>query len=169
MQILIIILGCTMLVFGRRLFWLYAATLGFLVGVELIKLLPPDQPEWALLVGGLAVGMLGAVLAIFFMRVAFAIAGFFAGAYLGLMVVQTVLVGGNSIIGFAVGGLLGAIAALVLMNWTIIVFSSFVGAAAIATQLPLGQTARALIFVVLVIIGFVVQARLLSRSESKED
>jgi hypothetical protein len=168
MQILIIILGCIILCFGRRLFWLYAATLGFLVGLELIKLLLPDQPAWALLVGGLAVGMLGAVLAVFFQRVAFAIAGFFAGAYLGLMVVHTAVMGGNSIIGFAVGGLIGAVVALVLMNWAIIVFSSFVGAGAIVTQLPSGQKVSAIVFVILVVIGITVQARLMKRSRESE-
>ena len=169
MQILIILLGLSVLVFGRKLFWLYAATIGFLFGIEIIKTLLPNQPPGALVIGGLAVGMLGAVLAVFFQRVTFAIAGFFAGAYLGLMVVHTVLMGGNSIIGFAVGGLIGAVVALLLMNWAIIVFSSFVGAGAIVTQLPLDQKVSAIVFVVLVIIGIVVQARLLSRSESKED
>jgi hypothetical protein len=168
MQILIIILGFAILIFGRRLFWLYAATIGFLFGIEIIKELLPNQPPGALILGGLAVGILGAVLAVFFLRIAFAIAGFFAGAYLGLVVVHTVLMEGNSIIGFVVGGLIGAIVALLLMNWTIIVFSSVVGATAITTQLPLEQTVRAIVFAVLVIIGIVIQARLMKRPREKE-
>jgi hypothetical protein len=167
MQILIIILGIAILFFGRKLFWLYIATLGFLVGVELIKIVSPSEPAWVLITGGLAAGLIGSVLAIFFQRVAFGIAGFFAGAYLGALVVHIAGMGGNSIIGFIVGGLIGAIAALLLMNWAIIVFSSFVGAGAIVTQIPLGQSARALIFVALVITGIIVQTRLMSRL--KED
>jgi membrane protein implicated in regulation of membrane protease activity len=54
------------------------------------------------------------------------------------------------------------------MNWAIIVFSSFVGAGAIVTQLPLGQKISAIVFVVLVIIGITVQARLMKRSRKSE-
>jgi hypothetical protein len=165
MQIIIIILGCTILLFGRRLFWLYAAVIGFLFGIEIIKELLPDLPPAMAVVGGLAVGILGAVLAVFFMRITFAIAGFFAGAYLGLVVVHTILMGGNGIIAFVVGGLIGAIAALLLMNLAIIMFSSFVGAGAIVTQIPLEQKVRGLIFIALVIIGIIVQTRLMKQSK----
>jgi len=167
MQILIIILGIAVLFFGRKLFWLYVATLGFLVGVELIKIVSPHEPTWVLLIGGLAAGIIGSVLAVFFQRVAFALAGFFAGAYLGTLLIHTAGMGGNGIMGFIVGGLIGAIAALLLMNWAIIVFSSFVGAGAIVTQIPLGQSALALSFVALVIAGIIVQTRLMPHS--KED
>jgi uncharacterized membrane protein YccC len=164
MQILIIILGIAILFFGRKLFWLYVAAVGFLVGAELIKIVSPSEPQWVLITGGLAAGLIGSVLALFFQRVAFGLAGFFAGAYLGVLVVQTTgLGGGNSIIGFAVGGLGGTVAALLLMNWAIIIFSSLVGAGAILTQLPLGPRALALVFVALVIIGIMVQTRFMPR------
>ena len=167
MQILIIILGIAVLFFGRKLFWLYVATLGFLAGVEFIKMVSPHEPTWVLLIGGLAIGIIGSVLALFFQRVAFGLAGFFAGAYLGILVVHTAGVGGNGIIGFIVGGLCGAIAALLLMNWALIVFTSFVGAGAIVTQIPLGQSTLAIIFVVLVVTGIIVQTRLMP--QAKED
>jgi hypothetical protein len=168
MQIIIIILGIAVLLFGRKLFWLYVAALGFLVGVELISIVSPSEPAWVLIIGGLAAGLIGSVLAIFFQRVAFGLAGFFAGAYLGPLIVHTTGMGVQSIIAFVVGGLVGAIAALLLMNWAIIVFSSFVGAAAIVTQLPLGQRALGLVFIALVIIGIIVQTRLMPHAKEAQ-
>jgi uncharacterized membrane protein YccC len=168
MHILIIIFGIAVLLFGRKLFWLYVAILGFLVGVELIRIVSPSEPTWVLITGGLAAGLIGSVLALFFQRVAFGLAGFFAGAYLATSFFHTAGMGGNSIIVFVVGGLGGAIAVLLLINWALIVFSSFVGAAAIVTQLPLGQHAQALVFVALVIIGIIVQTRFLSPAKEHQ-
>jgi hypothetical protein len=164
MNILIIALGLIVLVVGRRLFWLSVAIVGFLVGMEFTNVLLANQPVWVMIAGGLAAGLLGAVLALFAQRLAFSLAGFLAGAYLCLIVALALGAGGVSLLIAAVGGIIGAIAAAVLLDWAIIVLSCLVGAGAIVAQLALGRLVDAIVFIALVIMGIAVQTRFMPRS-----
>jgi len=164
MHFLKIALGFIVLILGRKIFWLTVAIVGFLVGMELIDMLLADQPMWVLLVGGLAAGLLGALLAVFAQRVAFGLAGFFAGAYLTVIATQSLGAGDTSVILPVVGGVIGALVAVVLMDWAIIVLSCLVGAGVIVAQLQLSPQVSAIFFAVLVIIGIVIQAKLMERS-----
>jgi hypothetical protein len=165
MHFLIIVLGLIVLVFGRKIFWLSVAIVGFLVGMEFTGMLLVDQPTWVLLVGGLVAGLIGALLAVFFQRLTFALAGFFGGAYLALIVAQPLGINDHGILVPIVGGAIGAIVAAVLMDWAIIVLSCLVGAGAIVTQLTLRPAKGAIVFVALVIIGILIQAKLMERSK----
>jgi hypothetical protein len=161
-----VILGLVLLVFGRKLFWLFVAITGFLVGVALSSAFLPDQPKWIILCVGLGAGLLGALLAVFAERLAFALAGFYAGSYLALILSQSLDGGGNSIIWFVLGGVMGAVIASLIMDWAIIVLSCLVGAGAILQALQLGQTASLVIFAVLLTTGIVIQRKLMVRSQA---
>jgi len=167
MKFLMIVLGLIMLVFGRKLFWLFVAIVGFLVGMEITKLLLVDQPIWVQLLGGLVAGLLGALLAIFVQRFAFILGGFFAGAYFALLLAHPLGVAGASLILALAGGVIGAIVVALLMDWAIIVLSCLVGGGVIVSQLRLRDTKTAIIFFVLVIIGIFVQAKLTEHGEKK--
>jgi hypothetical protein len=161
-----IILGLTLLLFGRKLFWLFVAIAGFLVGLEFTGVILVDQPQWVLLLVALGAGLFGALLAVFVERAAFALAGFYAGAYLVLIVAQSFGVGGNSMVLFVTGGVIGAVFAVLIMDWTIIVLSCLVGAGAIVEGLDLGQTMGTIVFVALAIFGAFVQAKLITPSDT---
>jgi hypothetical protein len=165
MKFLLIVLGLIMLVFGRKLFWLFVAIVGFLVGMEFTNLLLVNQPLGVQLLGGLAAGLLGALLAIFVQRVALILAGFFAGAYLALLLVHPLGIAGASLFLAVAGGVIGAIVAALLMDWAIIVLSCLVGAGAIVSRLGLRDVNTAIVFLVLVIIGILVQAKLMEQSK----
>jgi len=167
MHFLKIALGLIVLILGRKIFWLSVAIVGFLVGMELTDMLLADQPTWVLLLGGLAAGLLGALLAVFAQRVAFGLAGFFAGAYLTLIVAQSLGAGGTSMILPIVGGVVGALVAVLLMDWAIIVLSCLVGAGTIVAQLQLSPKGSAIAFAVLVMIGILLQAKLMERSQER--
>ena len=157
-----IVLGVVLLVFGRRLFWLFVAIVGFLVGMEFAGVMLIDTPQWVLLAIGAGCGLLGAVLAVFAERVAFSLAGFYAGSYLALAVAQSFSADGNSMIVFIIGGVIGALFAVMVMDWAIIILSCLVGAGAIVQALDLGQTMGLIVFVVLVGGGAVLQSRLMT-------
>jgi hypothetical protein len=165
MKFLVIVLGLIMLIFGRKLFWLFVAIVGFLVGMEFIDLLLVDQSIWVKLLGGLGAGLLGALLAIFVQRVAFVLAGFFAGAYFALLLAHPLGIAGSSLILAVAGGVVGAIVAALLMDWAIIALSCLAGAAAIVSRLGLRDVNMAIVFLVLVIIGILVQAKLMEQSK----
>lgn len=161
-----IILGLILLVFGRKLFWLFVAIVGFLVGMAMTSVVLADQPEWVLLCVALSAGLLGALLAVFAERVAFALAGFYAGSYLALIASQSFGGDGNSMLWFVFGGVIGGVCAALIMDWAIIVLSCLVGAGAIVQALQLGQTGGFVVFIVLVITGTFLQRRLMIRSQT---
>lgn len=157
-----VILGLILLLFGRKLFWLFVAIAGFLGGMELARVFLVDQARWILVVVALGAGLLGALLAILVERVAFAFAGFFAGAYLGFLLAQSLGAAGASTVLFFVGGVIGAVFAALIMDPAIIFLSCLVGAGAVVGELGLGEGMSAAVYFALVIAGVLVQGRLMS-------
>jgi hypothetical protein len=165
MEISSIILGVILLVFGRKLFWLFVSIVGFLFGMGFAGLIFPDHPAWIQLLFALGTGFLGAFLAILLQRVAFALAGFYGGFYLALILSHSFGVGGNNIALFTAFGVIGAVSATLIMDWAIIVLSCLVGAGAVVEASGLGQEMRVVVFLLLVITGAFVQIRLLPHSK----
>lgn len=163
-----IILGLILLIFGRKLFWLFVGIGGFLLGMQFGGMVLSDQSQWVRVLISLGAGVFGALLAVLAQRVAFGLAGFYGGAYVALRLAQSLGAGGSGIIFFVVGGVLGAVFAILIMDWAIIVLSCLVGAGAIVEALNLGQMTTMIIFLVLVIVGMCIQARLMRPSERRE-
>jgi hypothetical protein len=162
-----IILGLVLLTFGRRLFWISVAVAGFLLGMEFAGLMLPDRPLWMQLLIALGAGFLGAVLAVLFQRVAFALAGFYGGAYIALISAQALGLAGSTIILFFAGGVVGAVFAILVMDWAIILLSCLVGAGAIVEVLGLGQNISIIVFLALVLIGAFAQSKFLPKTEGR--
>lgn len=159
MNILNLILGAIILLFGRSLFWAFVAIVGFLIGLQLGQLLAADQAMGLQVLFGVALGVIGALVAIFAQRVAFAIAGFYAGGYLGVAVAQSITLPSDPLVWFVAGGVIGGLVAFVVMDWAIVVLSSFVGAGAITAALGADSTTSGILFVVLAAIGIIFQGR----------
>src|ERR1043165_5645862 len=77
-----ILVGTLLLLFGRRLFWLFTAGIGFFLAAQLCTEVLKGHPQWVTLAIAIAVGVLGALAAILFQRVLIGIVGFFAGGFL---------------------------------------------------------------------------------------
>ena len=59
--IISVLVGCALLFFGRRLFWLFVAALGFAIGLELAPYLSHNPPLWLSLLLSLGLGLIGAL------------------------------------------------------------------------------------------------------------
>ena len=155
-----VIMGVVILFFGRRLFWLCVAAVGFAVGIELAPQLVNDPSSLLALVIALVFGLLGALLAVFLQKVAIAVLGFLAGGKMGTAIAAAFFVHYTqySTIIFVVGGLIGAILLLAVFSWALIVVSSFIGAYLIESALVLPPTGSTLVFIGLAILGMFVQA-----------
>jgi hypothetical protein len=164
-QILIVLLGIVVLLAGRRLFWVTVAAVGFVASVFFVVGYMQDQPAWLVLVVALAVGIIGALLAILLQEVAVAVAGFLAGGYVLVWLLQVLNINLNQwdLAAFVVAGVIGAILALYLLDIALIVLSSILGAAMILQVFQLDPVLTLVLFVVLVIIGLVAQTRLPGR------
>lgn len=155
------LLGLLLLVLGRKLFWVFVGIVGFFFGLHFGQELLKGQPELFVLVAAVAIGLVGALLAIFLERLAVAIAGGAAGGLLALKLV-TLLGLTDSMsqtVGFFVGAIVAALLVSALLDWALIVLSALTGAVMAVEPFHLTQPVELLAFVVLAVVGIMVQAR----------
>ncbi len=158
-----ILAGGLLIAFGRRLFWLYVAVLGFATGLNMSARLFHIEADWQQLLIGIVFGIVGALLAYFFQKLAVAVAGFFGGSYVAtslLAVFGYHPAQGDVLIwaGFLIGGIIGAILAIMLFDWALIILTSLAGALLVMEGLNLSMPAGWLIAFVLFAIGIILQA-----------
>ena len=161
-----VLIGIVILFFGRKLFWLCVAAVGFAVGVEIAPHLVNQPSSVLALLVVLALGVLGALLALFLQKIAIAVLGFLAGGKLASAIAAAFFVhyAQHSTIIFVVGGIIGAILLLAVFDWALIVASSFIGAYLIQSAILLPPTGSTIVFIGLAILGIVVQAASFRRS-----
>jgi Domain of unknown function (DUF4203) len=155
-----LIVGGALLFLGRKLFWLFVAIAGFYLGFVVARAYFANQPEYLFWLIAIGAGVIGAVLAMLFQRVGFALAGFYAGGYLALVFAERFALTAMGSHVFIVGGVVGIILALLVMQWAIIVLSSLMGAMLIVASLALEGAIGAIAYVVLLALGIAVQTRL---------
>src|SRR6266704_6503451 len=124
--ILSVLIGAVILFFGRKLFWLCVAAVGFAAGVEVAPHLVHEPSAILSLSVAIVFGFIGALLAIFLQKVAIAVAGFLAGGKLAMAIAAAFFAQHAHYFGitFLVGGIIGALLLLALFAWALIVLSS---------------------------------------------
>jgi len=161
-----ILAGVALLLFGRRLFWVFVGVIGFIAGMRFGAEIVKGQPEAVILLIALGMGLLAALLAVVLQRVAVALAGGLAGGMLAMRIVA--MLGPTSEparwIFFIVGAVLAAILVLAVFDWALIVISALSGANLVSEALPIDQTAQLIVIAILFVIGVLVQARILGGS-----
>jgi len=166
LSVISLILGVALLVAGRKLFWLFVAAAGFVTGMQLATQFW-QGPELLAIVIGLVVGVIFALLAIFLQSVAIGIAGFLAGGY--ILTVLASMIGLNqgafSWIVYIIGGIIGVLLVIFLFDWAIITLSSLAGASLITQAILLPSGIGGVIFIVLVIVGVVIQGSMMQREK----
>jgi hypothetical protein len=158
-MIVTIIAGLAILFLGRQLFWLFVGVVGFAAGFELATNFLSGQPDWVIVLIALGAGVIGALVAIFLRYLAVAVAGFVSGAYLGTVLTDMIAADSGWMfwILFIAGGAIGAILMLALFDWALILLSSFTGAAMLAPLPGWSSSAQLVLFIVLVVVGIIVQ------------
>jgi hypothetical protein len=161
-----IVVGVAMLLFGRRLFWVFVGGVGFAGGMALGTQVLAEQPDWIVLSFGLFLGLGGALLALLLQRVAVAVAGFVAGGYAAFALAEMLQWGeGPWLWGTAlIGGVFGAVVAGALFNWALILLSVLVGANLVVQGAALEPRTAGVVFIVLVLAGVALQGRALAKT-----
>jgi hypothetical protein len=162
------LIGIVILLFGRKLFWLCVAAVGFAAGVEIAPHLVNEPSPLLALTVALVLGLIGALLALFLQKIAIAILGFLAGGKLAGSIAAAFFVqyAQHSTVIFVIGGIIGAILLLFLFDWALIVVSSLIGAHLIQSAIVLPPSGATIVFIGLVILGILVQAASLRRSQA---
>jgi len=158
-------IGAIVLFFGRKLFWLCVAAIGFAAGFEVAAYLVHQPSPLLAFTFALVLGFIGALLALFLQKVAIGVAGFLAGGKLATAIAATFFVQHANYSGvvFVIGGIIGAILLLALFDWALIGLSSVVGAYLISSVFVVPASGATILFIVLVAIGVIFQAAALKR------
>ena len=157
--------GVALLFFGRRLFWLLVAALGFALGLQLAPYLSQNPPLWLSLLLSLGLGLLGALLAVMLQKLAIGIAGFLVGGRVAVAIAAAFWVNHAhySVITFVVGGVIGALLLVALFDWALIIFSAIEGARLITDTVHLPSTGTTVLIVALAFFGMMVQSAMFRR------
>ena len=162
------LIGAVILFFGRKLFWLCVAAVGFAAGVEIAPHLVHEPSPLLALAVALVLGLIGALLALFLQKVAVAVLGFLAGGKLAGAIAAAFFVhyAQYSTVIFLIGGVVGAILLLALFDWALIVVSSLIGAHLIQSAIVLPASGSTIVFIGLAVLGILVQAASLRGSRA---
>jgi ABC-type phosphate transport system permease subunit len=165
-----LVAGICLLIFGRKLFWLFVGIMGFIYGLGIASQFFAQQPQWVTIAAALCAGILGTVLAIFLQHVIVGVAGFLAGAYLSFDVLNLLgfQTGQTTWIISIVCGILCAALFLNLFDWALILLSSLIGALLIAQTINAGFQVMASVFAACTIAGVAIQASLMKKAEPSE-
>ena len=160
MAIVNLLVGAALLFFGRKAFWLFVAGAGFVAGLSLANSVL-QVPESISLIIGIGIGLLAALLAVFVQRFAISLAGFLVGGYIALQVLPMLNLEGSWTIwvAFIIGGAIGVFLVGMFLDWALISLSSLAGASLVTEALNLSGGLGMVVFVILIVIGVVFQAR----------
>lgn len=164
-----VVLGALLLLFGRKLFWLFVGAVGFVVALGIAAELMPTQPVWVFLLVAVFAGILGAWLAVAIQWLAIGVGGFFAGGYLAAMFLDLsgLQLGGPEWLPFVMGGVIGAILLSALFNPALIGLSSMVGAFLITDATSLAPGMSTVVFLALLVGGILFQTRVLNSGKKE--
>jgi Domain of unknown function (DUF4203) len=157
-----VLVGLALVLFGRKLFWLFVGVVGFLAGMRFGTGLVTGQSEVVILAIAIGIGLIAAVLAIVLQRVAVALAGGLAGGMLAMRVAALLGVNAEAAgwVFFVIGAVLAAILVSAVFDWALIILSALIGAGILSDLLPFNQTGQVISLVAFFVVGLIVQARL---------
>lgn len=158
-----LLVGVAVLLFGRRLFWLFLGAAGFAAGLYWGRhALAGGQPEWVALAAAISLGLVGALLAIVSQWVAIGVGGFLAGAVLARAVADAQGWDGPAVwIGVILAGAVAAALLLSAWDWVLIALSALTGAVLLTSLVQLSPLLTLLVLLVLFVVGVVIQGRVL--------
>jgi hypothetical protein len=152
--------GGLLLVTGKRLYWLFVGLCGAAAGLFISEFFfhPESWGERVLVAVG--IGAAFAILALILQRIMISIAGFIAGGFLGVSLVDTLqlTISEWNWVVFLLGGIIGVLIVQLLFDLSLVIISSFAGATLIIRALGLDGAKGLIILLVLILAGIVIQS-----------
>jgi len=159
-----ILIGLILLFAGRGLFWLFVACVGFASGFHYAQQIGAIHSPILVLILAIAVGAVGAFIAILFQKAAIVIAGFAAGGYIVLILFDQFAGLSSQMVWlpYIIGGVVGAIVLFLVFDWALIFLSTLTGATLIVQMAAFNPWIEIALFIALVIAGVAFQAKSLT-------
>jgi hypothetical protein len=158
-----ILIGLILLFAGRGLFWLFVACIGFASGYHYAQQIWPIHSPILVLILAIAIGAVGAIIAILFQKAAIVIAGFAAGGYIVLILFDQFAGLPSQMVWlpYTIGGVIGAVVLFLVFDWALIFLSTLTGATLIVQMVTFKPGVQIALFLALVIAGMAFQAKTL--------
>lgn len=171
MDIIPVILGSTILLFGRVFHWLFVGVVAYFLGEFLASTFISGTQGLITLVAVIS-GIVGIALAFVARYMAVGLAGFTVAGFLFTQITTEFEfdAGEYSWLIFIVGGVLGVMLVAFLSDWGLILLSTFLGALLILSEVPIDESLQYWAYFGLVVLGLVVQGIFLlaRKPENKE-
>jgi len=166
-----IIFGLIILTVGRKLFWLFVGFIGFAVGFHYGASVWQLQSQLLLFGIAMLTGIIGAVLAVFFQKIAVGLAGFAGGGYITLNLINLLGIRLDQLawLPYLIGGVIGMLMLFFIFDWALIFISSLAGASLITQALTLSPGLELGLFSILVACGLVIQTVLYRKSVPRKE
>jgi len=165
--LILLVLGILTLFYGRKLFWVFAALVGFIFGLIIASQLTPNVTDFIRIMIAIGIGAICGLVAVYVEKLMIIIIGFLGFGILGYLLIGlfdfSPLV--NWIV-FLVTGCLGAIYITRYIKWIIIIISALIGAMmasmGIGKFIQMNFLVDLIIFVALLVAGIFFQKKALS-------
>ena len=171
MDIIPLIFGGTILLFGRVLYWLFVGVVAYFLGLELANNFVSGEQGLIMLIAIIS-GIVGIALAIVAREMALGLSGFLVGGFLffQITVVSAFDAGDFGWLIFVVGGVLGVMMVGFLSDWAVSILSSLLGAFLVLNELEVEESLQIWVYLGLVAVGMIVQGIFLwaRKPENKE-
>lgn len=170
--IILLVLGILTLFFGRRLFWVFAALVGYIFGLIVASQLIPNATDFIRIMIAIGIGVICGVLAVYVEKMMIILIGFLGFGILGYLLISlfdfSTLV--NWVV-FLITGSLGAVYITRHIEWLIIIISALIGAMMISLGMEkfvhLNLLIELLIFIGLFLAGMFFQRRTFTVNNTK--
>ena len=159
MLIITTMIGVSMLIMGRQIFWVFIAGLGFGLSVIYGQRFYIGQPDWMILLIGVIIAMLGALLAYALERFAAGFAGFATGWYLTNLAFDYfgITLGKFDALAPIIVGILCALLIAAYYDGGIILLSSLAGAALIVNGINFSMRVEVALLISFALLGIAIQ------------
>lgn len=155
-----VLVGVVLLLWGRKVFWLALAVMGFFIGFHFASQWTLHMTrEMSLIAAGVG-GLAGLAITLWLPRMAAAVGGFFFGFILALYAMPWIGIEGPLVFVIGLGvAILFAFASSYLLRTAISLSTSFAGALLITHSIPQLRPWEFLAILVLTLVGFCFQMR----------
>jgi len=157
-----LVLGIILLTTGKKLYWLFVAVIGFIIGLSLTTQYVQLDPPWLVYLVALGAGLIGALLATFLQHLAIALVGFIVGGYGAMYLVGLFGITAQAMtwMAFIIGGIVGLLLVASVFNWALYILSAWSGATLVTEAIGMMGTVGMVVFFALFVLGMIIQVGL---------
>jgi len=167
MAVVLLVTGGVLLLFGRRLFWLFVGLVGAVAALVIATEWVGLEAGTPSLLAAVAAGLVGALLAILVQKAAVAVVGFLAGVWGALVLLQMTASSATSLFDLPalqtvlalVAGVVGAVVAAQVFDAALVVLSALTGSLLLVAGLGFVGSVALASFFALAVFGVLAQTR----------